>query len=56
VKGIDGATDLLGGGGNGKLGLKNQVNGLLFDFGGKIGAGHGDGNEYRNYTIENVEK
>ena len=26
--------------GNGKLGVENEVNGLQFDFGGKIRAGH----------------
>ena len=40
VKGVDGATGLLGGSGNGKLGVENEVNGLQFDFGGKIRAGH----------------
>ena len=29
--------------GNGELRLENEVNGLLFDFGGKIRARHGDG-------------
>ena len=43
VKGIDGATGLLGGSGNGELGVENEVNGLQFDFGGKVGARHGDG-------------
>ena len=35
MKGVDGTTDLLGDGGNGEFGLENEVNGLLFDFGGK---------------------
>ena len=40
MKGVDGATGLLGGGGNGELGVENEIDGLLFDFGGKVGAGH----------------
>ena len=43
VEGVDRTTGLLGGSGNGELGVENEVNGLLFDFGGKVGAGHGDG-------------
>ena len=37
------ATDLGGDFGNGELRLENEVNGLLFDFGGKIGTRHRDG-------------
>ena len=43
MKGVDGATGLLGGSDNGELGVENEIDGLLFDFGGKIRAGHGDG-------------
>ena len=40
MKGVDGATDLLGGRGNGETRMENEVNGFAFDFGGKVSAGH----------------
>jgi hypothetical protein len=40
MKSVDRATDLLGSGGNGEARMENEVDGLPFDFGGKVEARH----------------